>query len=219
MGVADSRSTSFADDILRWTDGAGVDVVVNSLSGEMLHRSLGLLRSFGRFVELGKADMAADQALRLAPFHRALSFHAFDYDRMMLLDPEAVRDCMREMAELCERGVFELPPVTEVPAGRVDEAFRTMTGRDRVGKTVLRLADEPVTVAASSVAAVAAVASTTDSVAAAPVRSDASYLITGGLGGLGLVVAEWLAEQGRATWCSWAATASPPTRPSGWSAS
>ncbi|GEB47989.1 type I polyketide synthase [Streptomyces cacaoi] len=189
-GVADSRSTSFADDILRMTGGAGVDVVVNSLSGEMLHKSLGLLRSFGRFVELGKADMAADQALRLAHFHRALSFHAFDYDRMMLLDPEAVRACMREMAELCERGAFALPPVTEVPAGQVDEAFRTMAGRGRVGKTVVRLAHEPVTVPASSLAAVPGAEPT------APVRPDGTYLLTGGLGGLGLVVAEWLAGQG-----------------------
>lgn len=206
-GVADSRSTSFADDILRWTDGAGVDVVVNSLAGQMLHRSLGLLRSFGRFVELGKTDMASDHALRLAPFHRALSFHAFDYDRMMLLDPEAVRDCMREMAELCERDAFELPPVTEVPAGRVDEAFRAVAGSERVGKTVVRLVREPVTVAASSMkdslasTAVSAAAgpaadSTAASEAAPPVRPDGSYLITGGLGGLGLVVAEWLADQG-----------------------
>ena len=231
-GVADSRSTSFADDILRMTDGAGVDVVVNSLAGEMLHKSLGLLRSFGRFVELGKADMAADHALRLAHFHRALSFHAFDYDRMMLLDPEAVRACMREMDELCERGEFELPPVTEIAAGQVDEAFRTMAGRDRVGKTVVRVGHEPVTVPASSMsslsstksaaatppssvttsaasstappATAAPVGDPTDATppanasdpAAPPVRSDGTYLITGGLGGLGLVVAEWLAGQG-----------------------
>ncbi|WP_344564250.1 SDR family NAD(P)-dependent oxidoreductase [Streptomyces axinellae] len=230
-GVADSRSTSFADDILRMTDGAGVDVVVNSLAGEMLHKSLGLLRSFGRFVELGKADMAADHALRLAHFHRALSFHAFDYDRMMLLDPEAVRACMREMAELCERGEFELPPVTEVAAGQVDEAFRSMAGRDRVGKTVVRIAREPVTVPASSMIPATSslspdgisappTAATANSTAppalttpadatggprgtiaaadptASPVRPDGTYLITGGLGGLGLVVAEWLAGQG-----------------------
>src|SRR5262249_11569412 len=52
--VADSRSTSFADDILDWTGGQGVDVVLNSLPGEMLRNSLRVLRTFGRFVELGK---------------------------------------------------------------------------------------------------------------------------------------------------------------------
>lgn len=191
-GVADSRSTSFADDILRMTDGEGVDVVVNALAGELLQKSLGLLRSFGRFVELGKADIAADHTLRLTHFHRALSFHAFDYDRMMLLDPGAVRTCMREMAELCEQGEFELPPVTSVPAGQVDEAFRSMAGRDRIGKTVVSVAREAVTVPAASLTSATSAASET----ARPVRPDGTYLITGGLGGLGLVVAEWLAEQG-----------------------
>ncbi|GAA0352324.1 SDR family NAD(P)-dependent oxidoreductase [Actinoallomurus spadix] len=182
-GVSDSRSTSFADDILRWTGGAGVDVVINALAGEMLHKSVGLLRPFGRFVELGKADIAADHPLGLAPFHRALSFHAFDYDRMMLLEPELVRDCMRELADLYEKETFAPLPVTEVPAGEVDVAFRMMARRDHIGKIVVRVAGEPVTVPASTIQ---------DS----PIRPDATYLITGGLGGLGRTVARWLADRG-----------------------
>ncbi|QRK92240.1 type I polyketide synthase [Saccharopolyspora erythraea] len=182
-GVSDSRSTAFADDILRWTDGAGVDVVVNSLSGEALHKSIGLLRPFGRFVELGKADIAADHALRLAPFHRALSFHAFDYDQMMLLDPERVRTCMREVADLYDEGAVAPLPVTEVPAAEVATAFRAMTHSEHNGKIVVRVAREPVAVPASSI---------TES----PISHDGTYVITGGLGGLGLAVSAWLADRG-----------------------
>ncbi|MGW3150971.1 SDR family NAD(P)-dependent oxidoreductase [Streptomyces sp. NPDC001177] len=194
-GVSDSQSTTFADDILGWTDGAGVDVVVNSLPGEILHKSLALLGPFGRFVELGKAAMAADHVLRLAPFHRALSFHAFDYDQMMLLRPELVRDCMRELAELYERKAFAPLPVTEVPARKVDAAFRAMTRRGHIGKLVVRLAREPVTVPASSVAGSSGPSDPSES-SDAPVRTGATYLITGGLGGLGLTVAQWLADRG-----------------------
>jgi acyl transferase domain-containing protein/fermentation-respiration switch protein FrsA (DUF1100 family) len=182
-GVADSRSTAFADDILCWTDGGGVDVVVNLVPGEVLHKSLALLRPFGRFVELGKADTAADYVLRLAPFHRALSFHAFDHDQMMALSPELVRSCMREVADLYEQGVLAPLPVTEVPAGEVEAAFRAMTHRGHIGKIVVRVAREPVMVPASSIPG-------------SPIRADAAYVITGGLGGLGLTVARWLADRG-----------------------
>ena len=181
--VADSRSTTFADDVRRWTGGRGVDVVVNSLAGEMLRKSLDLLSPFGRFVELGKADIAADRVLNLASFQRALSFHAFDYDQMMALEPAYVQSCMREVADLYDSGALAPPPVTEVPAGEVDAAFRAMAHSDHIGKIVVRMGREPVSVPASSLP---------DS----PIRADATYVITGGLGGLGLAVARMLTDRG-----------------------
>lgn len=181
--VSDSRSTTFADDIRRWTDGRGVDVVVNSLAGEMLRKSVGLLSPFGRFVELGKADIAAERHLNLGLFDRALSFHAFDYDQMMRLQPARVLDCMREVAGLYDAGAVEPPLVTEMAAAEVGEAFRAMSQCSYIGKIVVRMAQEAVSVPASSLS---------DS----PVRGDATYVITGGLGGLGRTVARMLADLG-----------------------
>ncbi|WP_243867391.1 type I polyketide synthase [Actinophytocola oryzae] len=181
--VADSRSTSFADDVLGWTGGEGVDVVVNSLPGEMIQHSLRALRTFGRFVELGKPGDVADHAVRLASTKRALSFHSLDYDQMMALRPEDVRECMRAVADLFERYVITPLPLTEVPADEVDRAFRTMASPDHLGKVVVRLAGEAVTVPAASVPGT-------------PVRPDATYVVTGGLGGLGRTVARWLADSG-----------------------
>ncbi|HKT04553.1 MAG TPA: beta-ketoacyl synthase N-terminal-like domain-containing protein, partial [Rugosimonospora sp.] len=181
IGVSDSRSTSFADDILQWTDGTGVDVVVNSLPGEMRHRSLDLLAPFGRFVELRPADAAGDWPLRLAPFRRALSFHAFDYDQLMLREPRQVRSHMTDVVELYDKAAFAPLPVLEAPAGAVERAFRTMTSRDYIGKIVVRMAGEAVTVPASSIQDT-------------PVGPGATYVISGGLGGPGLAVAGWMAE-------------------------
>ena len=59
--VLDSRSLAFADEI-RWQMG-GVDVVLNSLSGDAMRRSLRALKPFGRFIELGKRDFVADTAV------------------------------------------------------------------------------------------------------------------------------------------------------------
>ncbi|UMP06979.1 SDR family NAD(P)-dependent oxidoreductase [Amycolatopsis sp. EV170708-02-1] len=181
--ISDSRSTAFFDDVLAWTEGEGVDVVVNSLSGELLEKSVALLRPFGRFVEIGKADIAADRSLGLAAFGKALSFHAFDYDQMLLMRPEVARGCMLDVSELCVRRSVEPLPVSEVSAGAVREAIKGMTAAGHVGKIVVRMGGEELTVPADSM---------TDPV----VRPQATYLITGGLGGLGLEVARWLALNG-----------------------
>lgn len=181
--ASDSHGIGFVEDILAHTQGQGIDVVLNSQPGEVLHKSLGLLRPFGRFIEIGKGDIVADTPLGMAPFHRSLSFHALDYDRMMLVAPERVLDCMRKVADLYDREAFAPLPVTELPAREVGEAFRTMMRREQVGKIVVRMSGEVVDVPASTLPE-------------SPVRADATYVITGGLGGLGLEVARRLAECG-----------------------
>jgi epothilone polyketide synthase D len=181
--VADSRGATFADDVRDRTGGTGVDVVLNSQPGEIQHKSLGLLRPFGRFIELGKGDIAADNALSLAPFQHSLSFHALDYDQMMRLAPERVLRCMQEVAGLYDEGAFAPLPIREVRAAQVSEAFRSMTRSDHAGKIVVKMASEVVAVPARSIQ---------DS----PIKPEGVYLITGGLGGLGLTVARWLADRG-----------------------
>jgi acyl transferase domain-containing protein/alpha-beta hydrolase superfamily lysophospholipase/acyl carrier protein len=181
--VADSRSTSFADDILRWTGGAGVDVIVNSLPADMIHHSLRTLSTFGRFVELGKPGNVADHAVRLASARRALSFHSFDYDQMMALRPDEVQASMRAVADLHEQNAIEPLPLTEFSAGEIDQAFRAMSRPEHHGKIVIRMAGESVRVPAASIPG-------------SPIRPDVTYLITGGLGGLGRTVAHWLADNG-----------------------
>ncbi|MFJ4654445.1 SDR family NAD(P)-dependent oxidoreductase [Nocardia sp. NPDC088792] len=181
--VADSRSTSFADEILAWTGGAGVDVIVNSLPGDMLHASLRVLRTFGRFVELGKPADTGDDGIRTHSVLRAMSYHSFDYDQMMALEPEYVQTCMKETAELFEQSIITALPVTEIPAESVDKAFLAMGGPEHLGKIVVRMSGERVTVPAASLPQ-------------SPLRPDATYLLTGGLGGLGRTVAQRFAERG-----------------------
>jgi acyl transferase domain-containing protein/NADPH:quinone reductase-like Zn-dependent oxidoreductase/NAD(P)-dependent dehydrogenase (short-subunit alcohol dehydrogenase family)/dienelactone hydrolase len=181
-GVADSRTTAFVDEIRAWTGGEGVDAVVNSIPGEILEKSLGLLRPLGRFVELGKADFAADRTLRLRPFNRSISFHAFDYDRLLLLRPDLSQRYMQEVARLYDEGAIAPLPVTDVPIGEAATAFRMMARREHVGKIVVGVADQWVSVPASSMPA-------------APL-APGTYVVTGGLSGFGLAAGRWLADRG-----------------------
>ncbi|MEV7044742.1 SDR family NAD(P)-dependent oxidoreductase [Amycolatopsis sp. NPDC051061] len=181
--VADSRSMSFADDVLDWTGGRGVDVIVNSLPADMVHHSLRTLSPFGRFVELGKPGPVADHAMRTAATRQALSYHTFDYDQLMVLRPDEVQACMRAAADLFARDEIAALPITEFPASEVAQAFRTMASAEHHGKIVVRMARETVPVPAASLPQTV-------------IRPDVTYVITGGLGGLGRAVARWLADNG-----------------------
>ena len=86
--VYDSRSTEFADLIRRDTDGYGVDIVLNSLTGAAQRAGLELLAFGGRFVEIGKRDIYGDTRLGLFPFRRNLAFYGVDLALMCVSHPE-----------------------------------------------------------------------------------------------------------------------------------
>lgn len=77
--VMDSRTAAFADEILSKTNGEGVDVILNSLSGTLLDRSMSVLAPHGRFVDLGVRDALEGRAIALSLFSRGASFCAVGY--------------------------------------------------------------------------------------------------------------------------------------------
>lgn len=91
----------FEEGILEATDGEGVDVVLNSLSGKAIPASLNLLRDFGRFVEIGKRDQYEGTQMELTPFLKGISYHAAHFDVLMLKRPNECRKLLEEVwAEL-----------------------------------------------------------------------------------------------------------------------
>jgi acyl transferase domain-containing protein/NADPH:quinone reductase-like Zn-dependent oxidoreductase/NAD(P)-dependent dehydrogenase (short-subunit alcohol dehydrogenase family)/acyl carrier protein len=180
--VSDSRSDAFVADVMKWTDGEGVDVVLNSLSGDLLRKGFDVLRDHGRFVELGKRDAYEDGNIGLRPFLRSLSLSLVDLRSMILDRPEQVRDLFKTVLGLVVEGVFSPPRITAQPLARVTGALQTMAQGQHIGKLVLSVGPDISVWAPKE--------------ATALVRPDASYIVTGGLGGLGLSVAGWLVEQG-----------------------
>jgi acyl transferase domain-containing protein/acyl carrier protein len=181
--VLDSRSLAFAADIMRATDGAGVDVVLNSLAGDAIAASLSTLSAYGRFVELGKRDIYENARLGLAPFRNNLSYFAVDLDRMARERPAVVGSLLAEVMAEIEAGEIEPLPVRVFPVSELADAFRHMAQAKHTGKVVISLAPE---------------AARTARLAPGPamVRADGTYVITGGLGALGLRVATWLVHEG-----------------------
>ncbi|MCE9529721.1 MAG: type I polyketide synthase [Planctomycetes bacterium] len=177
-----SRNLSFADGVRETTGGRGVDVVLNSLAGEFIPRSLELLSPGGRFVEIGKKDIFQNTSIDLAPFRSSVSFHAVDLSAVVQRKPQWIGRRLRAIVANFESGAYTPIPSLPYAAQNVDDAFRLMAQGKHRGKVVVT--SDPVNPPTK-------ILSHTQPV----VRADASYLITGGLSGLGLRTAQWLAQQ------------------------
>ena len=182
--VYDSRSVEFAALIRRDTDGYGVDIVLNSATGAAQRAGLELLSFGGRFVELGKRDIYGDTRLGLFPFRRNLAFYAVDLGLLSYSHPETLRDLLKTVYERTADGALPMPESTRYPLADAATAIRVMSAAQHTGKLVLdipRVGHTRVVLPPEQV----------------PVfRQDGAYIITGGLGGLGLFLAEKMAAAG-----------------------
>jgi acyl transferase domain-containing protein/NADPH:quinone reductase-like Zn-dependent oxidoreductase len=182
--VSDSRTLDFAQDVLDATCGAGVDLILNSLSGAAVPRGLALLRCGGRFLELGKKDVYDDARIGLCLFKNNISYHAIDLGQLWKERPDLLRKQLRAIWWQVEAGLVPALPVRTFPVSDAVSAFRYMAQAQHVGKVVLQF--EP----AEGPAALPPATSRR------LIYADATYLITGGRGGLGLKFAQWLVQQG-----------------------
>ncbi len=182
--VMDSRTLAFADEIRAVTDGRGVDIVLNSLSGRAIEKSLSILAMGGRFLEIGKRDIFQNSRIGMRPFRNNVSLQAIDLRQVMDERPDLVAREMREVIKRIEDGRYNPLPYRSFPMDRVVDAFRYMARARHIGKVIVGTGN-------GHVAAQPAADPRPPELAA-----DATYMIVGGLGGFGLSVAEWLAERG-----------------------
>lgn len=193
--IFNSRDDSFVDGVMAATGGRGVDVVLNSLSGDLLHASWGCVAAGGTLVELGKRDMIARARLSMAPFDDNRSFVAVDMARLAVQDPSLVGRLLERTFDLYRRGATApVQPLRVFGCSEVKEAFRQLSKSSHVGKVVVDM---------SQCAALRPKAKESEVSLPAPLPlpapmldSEAVYLLIGGLGGLGTSVSRWMASHG-----------------------
>ncbi|MGW6982529.1 SDR family NAD(P)-dependent oxidoreductase [Streptomyces sp. NPDC054932] len=182
--VMDSHTLGFADDVMALTGGQGVDIVLNSLAGDALSRSMSLLRHNGRFIEIGKRDIFGNGRIGLRPFRTNISFHSLDLIVASQRQPDVMRALWERIVAELEQGTLHTLPTRVFPMNDVREAFRFMMRGEHIGKIVLTLSGQE------------SVVEPFPEPEGLELAGDATYLITGGLGGFGLATARWLAERG-----------------------
>ena len=169
--VYDSRTTDFADQILADTDGTGVDVVLNSLTGEgFIEATLRATAPNGRFAEIAKRDIWSPE--QMAAARSDIAYEIVALDTVMFTEPERIRDLLTEVSAGLANGQWTPLPAEIYPLTEARAAFRRMQQARHIGKIVCQIPNplQP--------------------------RADRSYLITGGLGAIGLHTAAYLAQLG-----------------------
>ncbi|MDX1930748.1 MAG: type I polyketide synthase [Pirellulaceae bacterium] len=182
----DSRTVGFADLILEATSSEeqpGVDVILNSLPGEAISKGLAILKTGGRFLEIGKRDIYNDASLGLYVMRNNLAFFAIDLDQLFKQQPAHMGAMLRDLVSKFDAG--ELKPVLTkcFAADDTRAAFRFMQQGKHIGKVSVSYNSKPTEVLPGEYPPI-------------EFRKDASYWIAGGLGGFGMQVAQWMASRG-----------------------
>ncbi|MCF8466582.1 MAG: SDR family NAD(P)-dependent oxidoreductase [Sneathiella sp.] len=182
--ILNSRTLQFGNDIMKLTNGEGIDIVLNSLAGEAIHRSLDILRPLGRFLELGKRDYYENSRIGLKFFRNNLSYFGVDLDQLMAERPARCQRLFGELIDLFELGILTPLPFRTFDSNQVAESFRHLQKSQHVGKIIVK---PPVWIKPESLSR---------NCESLILRSDGAYLVTGGTSGFGLKTAEWLATKG-----------------------
>lgn len=174
--VFDSRSTGFAAQVMAYTDEQGVSAVINSLTSPgFIEASLACLARGGRFVELAKQNIFTDDQVR----SRRADVHyvTLDLHHDARAHPQSIADGLRQVCDELAQQRYRSVPVEATHVASAEAVFRRMQRGQHVGKLALRWHDE---------------------LHNSELGTDAggSFLITGGTGGLGVLVAQWLIERG-----------------------
>ncbi|KAF8821373.1 putative type I fatty acid synthase, partial [Cardiosporidium cionae] len=156
-----------------------IDVVLNCLIDEFIPASLNVLGLNGRFMELGKRSIWSTE--RMQSERPDVYYETIAVDVMMEQDPAWFGDMLDRLRRHVDNEQLRSLPLkifdlTDPVEGGV-AAFRFLQRAQHIGKVVVRIPsflDTPIGAAAE----------------------ESTFIITGGVGGLGLVFAKWLAEEG-----------------------
>ncbi|MFN7146647.1 MAG: MDR/SDR family oxidoreductase, partial [Myxococcota bacterium] len=182
--IYDSRSVAFEEAVAAKVGGAGIDVVLNALTGGFIPASLRLMRRGGRFLEMGKAELW--EPAQVAAVNPDVSYRAFD---LVEVEPDVLGRMLGEIAAAFDRGELRPLPRRVYPITRSVEAFRYMAQARHVGKVVLARPRPPA------------------------FDPDGAWLVTGASGALGRHVCTWLVEHGARHLALVGRTAVPDTDP------
>ncbi|MEH2032453.1 MAG: SDR family NAD(P)-dependent oxidoreductase [Nostoc sp.] len=200
--IMNSRTTEFGDRVLQLTQGQGVDIVLNSLtSGDFVAKSLSVVRVGGHFIEIAKRGVWT--SAQVAAVRPDIIYTTFDLVRTAQEQPDLIHSLLTEIAEKFASGYFQPSPLTVFPIQQTVQAFRYMQQAKHIGKIVVTQEDE----SARELQKINYPNFWTQQACSSPLlpapcspalsfSGDGTYLITGGLGGLGLLVAQWLVDKG-----------------------
>ena len=172
--IFDSRHDEYGKHIQVLTQGSGVDVVLNYLTGDAIDKTLDVVAKNGRFIELGKRDIYSVEEMESA--RPDIDYHIVALDDVMRDEPKVIKRLFDGVMPLFDQGVLHSLPITTFTYAESITAFHFMQKARHIGKISLVPPKQSI-----------------------QIDTAGAYWVTGGLGGIGLAVVEWLAEEGANT--------------------
>ncbi|KAF8439511.1 hypothetical protein BGX38DRAFT_875482 [Terfezia claveryi] len=187
--IFSSRDTSFAAGVMRMTNNNGVDVALNFLTGELLRQTWNCVAPLGRFIEIGKRDMSNGGRLDMGPFLEQRTFASINITQIYTRRIDQAGKLLRATMKLFHDGIIKprtIHPLTVYPISKAEEAFRLVQAGKHLGKLVLKPE------AGCRIKVLRKISKSPQKC----FSEDATYLMIGGLGGIGRWLAQWMAETG-----------------------
>lgn len=172
--IMNSRTLEYAEEIKQLTNGEGVDIVLNCLNGEYIKKNLDVIKKNGIFIEIGKREIWSDE--QISACRPDVSYHVFDLTTKINDDPDFVNEKLTTIISDIENKTIKPLLFTKFSINAVKNAFKYMAQAKHVGKVIINMAVENKSLV--------------------NIQPEGAYLITGGLGGLGQLIAHFLIKKG-----------------------
>ncbi|KAI2466075.1 hypothetical protein F4781DRAFT_434797 [Annulohypoxylon bovei var. microspora] len=183
--IFSNKDNGFVQGIKRITNGLGVQAILNSLTGELLRETWHCIAPFGRFVELGMKDIRSNTGLDMVPFANNAIFAGVNLLTMYRTNRPLFSKLMADVFRYYKEGIIKLvKPLHVFKLSEVSDAFRMLQARKHEGKVVLQVVDDD------------KVPTTPPRPVEVQLHPDATYIIPGGMGGLGRSLMRWMAAKG-----------------------
>lgn len=136
--IFSSRSPHFGQQLREATNQIGIDVVLNSLGGELLRVSWESLAKFGRFIEIGRRDIDRNSRLDMGVFSKSITFASVDLEMLREEKPTLMQNLLKEVMDLFRCGkVRTVTPVKIFSIEDLDSAFHGLQSGTMMGKAVI----------------------------------------------------------------------------------
>lgn len=168
------------------TKGKGVDFVLNSLSADKLKASIRCLGYNGVFLEIGKFDMANNSDIGLEPFLKELTFRSVMADHFVELERVDRLRIKNLLESDLRKEIIKALPTTVFAADEIEKAFRYLSTGKHMGKVLIQIRSDPFDKFSKSIKMLPKCYFNMDQV----------YIIFGGLGGIGMELADWMILRG-----------------------
>lgn len=178
--VTDSRNASvMIRDIEAWTKGKGVSVVLNCLVGEAKNKTLAICAPNCRFVDIGKRDMLTHSPLDQFALLQNITYYSCQLDLLAIRFPEMVKPILEKTIEYFENGTFKDIEIEVFPLHDFKAAIQKTSKGETYKKVVFDIQRH-------NARAAAPVSRPLSPYSIFGAFSKNAFLVTGGLGGIGL---------------------------------